>query len=90
MPATVHELIRSRRFSIGQDPIRELVYTVTGSNDETEVEAAVLAEAPASYSGLALERIDVEPLGSDSAWEAVARYRLDLSEDEFTFDTTGG
>ena len=46
MPATAREKFESRGGQSGQSPSSDLVYAVTGSDDEDDIIAAVKAQAP--------------------------------------------
>lgn len=88
MTATISESYQSRPFTISKTSGRELVFDVQGTEDETEVEALVLAEAPTVYLGLQIESIEAEPIGA-GVWKAHARY-VRRNDNEYTFDTGGG
>lgn len=89
MPPRISENVLSRRFELGRQAGRELIYDVLDGDDETEVEELVLTEAPAVYNELILEGVSVEPQGG-GVWKAYARYVQRENDDEYTFDTTGG
>lgn len=89
MTLHIEEETSSRAFTKGQSTSRELVYAITGasgSTEESDVEALVVATAPATYLGRVLDAIQCEPLGG-GVWRGRARYvTLDV---ETTFDTGG-
>lgn len=89
MAGVISENIVSRPFTLGRSAGRELIYDVIGTDDETEVQALLIAEAPPVYGGLALEDVVAEPLGG-GVWKGRVRYvRID-GDSEYTFDTGGG
>lgn len=92
--ATITENQASGKFTLGKTSSRELVYDITGTTDDEEVEALILATAPATYRGLTLDSISAEPEGGNGLWRGKATYvepeaAIDGSN-EFTFDTGGG
>ena len=95
MPATITENFESRPFTVGKNSSRELVYSISGTADEAEVQSLLEATAPPVYGGLELDSLSAEPLQVDSAtgqglWRGSARYQTPESGDEYTFDTGGG
>jgi len=90
--------------STGRNAYAELSYVATGTTGDTadEAEAAVLAEAPATYAGLALEGIGLlEPVHDDDddprpTWQATVRYvseelaPREPGSNRVSFRTTGG
>lgn len=87
--ATISESYVSRPFTIGQSAGRELIYDVVGTDDESAVEALLLATAPGTYSGLAVESVSAEPAGN-GVWKGYVRYARREDDDEYTFDIGGG
>jgi hypothetical protein len=90
MPTIVTEYHLSRRFDLGLQSGRELIYQVHGTDDEVQVQEAVLAEAPPLYLGLQLDSISVEPMEGAQLWEARVRYQTVDVESHWTFSTVGG
>lgn len=89
MPTAISENYLSRKFTLGDQAGRELVFDITGTNDEGDVKTILLATAPAAYQGLAIETIEAEPVGP-LLWKGYARYFRLTNDDEYTFDTSGG
>lgn len=99
MAAIVSEKPESRRCG---DDFAEIGYTVRNEADGSAARAAVLAAAPATYDGKALDDVQVDPVFVDSTnaaaciWDAVARYALAdavplaAGESSFIFETSGG
>jgi hypothetical protein len=85
----ISENYLSRPFSIGSQAGRELVFDITGTDDEEEVEAMIEGAAPAVYLYRILDSISAEPVGS-GVWKGYARYVRFETDDEYTFDTAGG
>jgi hypothetical protein len=94
MPVTVVEKFQSRS---GDASSIDLLYTVSGTDDDVAARAALATSAPGSYSGLARddESIHVEPLGG-GLWDGKVRYAKSTfqppatGDATFSFDTTGG
>jgi hypothetical protein len=94
MAVTLTERFSSRA---GDRTSLELVYTATGSTDDTAVRTAVVSAAPATHDGLVRDdaSVRVEPLGN-SLWLASISYvrpeaaAPDTTDVEFSFDTSGG
>jgi len=96
----VKEKFESRRLTTGNDASLELVYSVTGSDDELEVKSAVESLAPLSYGSPAVapylirQSVTVEPIGQ-GLWLATVYYDRTgaaphWAEDSYEFDTSGG
>jgi hypothetical protein len=95
MAAVIHENVESRPFTLGVQARRELVYDITGTDDEEEVRTLVGLTAPAVYGGLTFETMQVDPVQVDSVghegiWKARVTYQRFDSDTELTFDTGGG
>lgn len=92
MAVAISESYLSRSFQLGSQLGRELVYDITGTDpttdDEEDVEALLVATAPAAYQGLVLDGVQAEPLGG-GIWRGYARY-VNFDDSEFTFETGGG
>ena len=97
MALVISENYQSRTFTtgrIGGQSGRELVYDILGGdpsdNDEdADVEALIVATAPAVYRGRVLDSVQAEPVGA-GIWKGYARYVNFENNNEFTFDTGGG
>jgi hypothetical protein len=89
MAGVISENYLSRKFTLGNQAGRELVFDIVGTNDEAEVRTLILGTAPGGYLGLAIEAVDAEPLGGN-VWKGYARYVRIIDDDEYTFDTGGG
>ena len=102
MTAIVGEKFESRRITTGESPTVELVYFISGSEDDAEIKAALAAVAPAFYSGttaagnlisLPLQSLRIEPRGG-ALWDGVATYGRrkpkETGDSTFSFDTGGG
>jgi hypothetical protein len=88
MPAVISESYQSRPFSLGQQPGRELVYDIVGTDDESEVETLLLSTSATVYLGLVRESASAEPQGG-GVWKGYVRYTR-FNDSEYTFDTGGG
>jgi hypothetical protein len=90
MPATISENYLSRPFTLGRHTSgRELIYDVTGTEDEEEVYTLLNGVVPTVYLGRIIDSVDAAPLGG-GVWKASAKY-VNFDEDaEYTFDTGGG
>lgn len=90
MTAQIIERDISRGFTIGQDPKAELIFRVIGTTDDSAVRSLILSNVPATYEGLDLDYIDVDPEEGGAVWKASARYSLFNTDTEIEFDTAGG
>jgi hypothetical protein len=94
MPATVAEKFASRA---GDNSSIDLLYVVSGTDDDVAARSALASGAPATYSGLVRddESVHVEPVGS-GVWDGKVRYIKPsyqapaTGDASFSFDTTGG
>jgi len=92
------ETPESRRRRAGfksADASATLEYVGFGSIDDSEIEAALLVEMPASFRGLPLLTWELDPLGGD-VWAGRGNYSSkdkpetpDTGDIRFSFDTTG-
>ena len=91
MPVTIIEKFDSREATEGvEQPSAELLFVVTGTQDELTVRATVEATVPAFYLGLPFQEYHIKHLGN-GIWDASARYgKHDPKESTFSFDTGGG
>lgn len=96
MAVEIEELFDSRELteSISQQTWH-LHYGISGTDDELEARAALLAECPetigsetSSEAPLERQEISLKPLGA-GLWDAMVTYAVVL-DDEYTFSTTGG
>jgi hypothetical protein len=65
----------------------ELRYTVTGSNDESAVLAALRSTAPETYYGMRRMQVEAEPVGG-GIWQCTVPYE-GKNETVYTFETGG-
>ncbi len=94
----VHEKIESRRIVVhALNPSAELLYLVSGSNNDAEVIAAVAAASPVLYQvdALFLPRESIVPAVVENGfdlWEVTVRYApvQIVGESVYSFDTRGG
>jgi hypothetical protein len=104
--AFIFEKTQSRRSTTGLDsPRGELLYVITGTEDEAETHTLVQATVPAYYGGLVFQSYDVEHQGA-GVWDITALYGkrqpsgsgsgdpggggMPGTTDIVSFDTTGG
>ena len=92
MSATISENYLSRKFELGTQVGRELIYDIVGAtpgpSDEDEVKNLLIANAPTVYQGLVLDGVRAEPEGHGK-WKGYAQY-LNFDDAEYTFETGGG
>lgn len=94
MPITVIEKFESRQATMGDSASYDLAYTIAGSDDDTEVRAALLASSSEWYLELVRQSATIEPVGP-GLWEGRVRYGRkekdpETGESTFSFDTGGG
>jgi hypothetical protein len=96
MSVTFEERWNSRGGTVDVDPSKgdkDLVYIVSGTDDDTVAEATAAANLPAIYFGLLLQSFHVERV-AELVWEVTARYgkkeKKEVGDSTFEFDTTGG
>ena len=91
MAVTILEKYDSREATEGvEQPTADLLYAITGTEDEVAVRLLVEATRPASYLGLPFQEYHLKPVGN-GVWEVSARYgKHDPKESSFSFDTGGG
>ena len=94
MSATCRELFRSRGGDIGTSGRRELLYSVTGTDDDAAVIAAVQAKAPSTFGGLYFDSFSIEQVGPGT-WMVKCNYvggsySIGLGEHRFAFQIGGG
>jgi len=87
MSIAIYETFDSRRFTDGLVSNGELKYIVTGTNDESEVLDALLAEAPSTVNDLRRMEVSAEPLGG-GIWACTVPYES-RRESQYTFETGG-
>lgn len=87
MSIEIYEAFDSRRFSDGLVSTGELKYIVTGTDDESDVLDALLAEAPATVMDLRRMEVSAEPLGG-GIWACTVPYES-RRESQYTFETGG-
>jgi hypothetical protein len=94
MPVTVAEKFASRA---GDNSSIDLLYVVSGTDDDVAARTALASSAPATYSGLVRDddSVHVEPVGA-GVWDGKVRYIKPsyqapaTGDASFSFDTTGG
>lgn len=95
MPITVDERFDSRVVVSGSNPSVELRYVIRGTSDDQEARSALESAAPATYDGLQLLDVQIEPQGYE-LWDGTVRYGPQSYESQqtgesiFSFDTGGG
>jgi hypothetical protein len=77
----------SGRFSDGISSSYELRYIITGTDDETDVLAALIGSAPDIYYGMRRMAVEAEPLGG-GIWQCTVPYE-GKNETVYTFETGG-
>lgn len=89
MPIVIAELARSRGQVVDpRSSACNLVYIVTGTNEDDQVRATVRETAPAQFFGLRRGRFTLEPQGG-GVWYATVEYKEKYGLD-YSFDTSGG
>jgi hypothetical protein len=95
--ATCTERFDSREVGAGDKPGATFKYTIKGTGNEQEALAALAAEAPLAYQGLARLNWTVAPVGDGSdAWDGTVQYGLfssaprQVGSSTYNFDTGGG
>jgi hypothetical protein len=91
MPVTIIEKFDSREATEGlEQPSAEMLFVVTGTEDESAVRATVESTVPGFYMGLPFQEYHIKHLGN-GIWDASARFsKHDPKESTFSFDTGGG
>jgi len=101
MPVTCVEKYESRQVTNGQSA--DLIYVVRGTADHQAAINAVLATAPATFGGMVLQPVKMEPVHIDEqhpatcVWTGTASYSKsdpqpdpETGESGYSFDTGGG
>lgn len=87
MAVTLRELARSRpRTTDARTASATLEFLASGSVDDDDIYAAVLAGSPSLYVGLRRRRITIDPQGG-GVWTAQVEYGIDLGEPQSVSDT---
>ena len=94
MSTTCRELFRSRSGDVGSSGRRELLYSITGSDDDAAVITAIQAAAPATFGGLTRDTITIDQVGPKT-WMAkvgytTSSYAIGVTEHKFAFQIGGG
>jgi len=93
MPATITERFDSRRLTASSSSTAERLYTVMGTEDESEALALLQATRPTTYLGLIHQSDEIEHIGG-GVWEATVQYGVyeppEVGQSSFAFDTGGG
>jgi len=74
MPVAVQELVKSRRFTSGQNPSAEFLYFVDEAADEAEADTEVRSAAPSTYNSMPLLDVEIEPIDGSSMFMGTVRY----------------
>jgi len=99
MAIDVIERFDSRESTTGSNASVNLRYIVKGTDSDIDAKAALAAEAPAFYDGLARQSRHIVPIGDPThtlLWEGTVRYggggstAPSTGESTFSFDTGGG
>lgn len=86
--ARISESVESRKFTLGGNAVRELVYNIFDAADEDEAATILGANAPSTYLGLSLDSLNADPIGP-TTWKGYARYIRLSSNNEQSFSTKG-
>jgi len=93
MAIIVREAYKSRKETVGDQDQEVRLYIAAGSDDKSDLKAAVLGEAPAaSDDGLRLRTVTDDQIAPE-VWKYTLTYSSKKREDNtssFSFDTTGG
>ncbi len=93
MAIEVIEKFESRESTTGDSASVELIYVITGTDDDVAAKAALGTVAPSTHDGLVRQSRHIEPLGPE-LWLGRARYgkqeKKETGESAFSFDTGGG
>jgi len=93
MAVEVLEKFESRISATGENASAELIYIISGTDDDSVAKSALGSEAPGTYDGLNRQSRHVEPLGPE-LWLGRVRYgkkeSKETGQSAFSFDTGGG
>ena len=96
MAVTVLEKFESRQSTTGENAQIDLEYVVSGTDDDVEAKAGLLAGSPAIYDGLIRQNVQIDPVGPQ-LWDGKVHYGLtdhqpipQTGESTFSFETSGG
>ncbi len=95
MAVSVVEKLISRDSTDADTSQVELLYVVSGTDDDLAAKQALAGTAPADYNGLVRQTLRIEPVGP-SLWDGTVRYvtpdnqKPETGESSFSFDTGGG
>jgi hypothetical protein len=87
MTIQIFETWQSRAFNDGLTTDQQLRYIVTGTDSDTAVADAVLAEAPVTFGALRRVGMSAEPLGG-GIWDVTVPYET-RKESQYAFETGG-
>lgn len=83
MAIEVHEQFESRPSTEGENPSTELIYEITGTDDDLLAKAALAAHAPTTYDGLVRKSLSID-VATATTWKGTVSYG------ERTKEETGG
>ena len=93
MPVAVLEKWESRPTTEGESPSIDLIYIVTGTDDDLVAKSNLLLASPVLYDGLVRQSLHIERT-AEEVWEGNVRYGLkkppETGESTYQFDTGGG
>jgi hypothetical protein len=93
MPTTITERFDSRRLVASSSSTAELLYTIMGTEDESEALTLLQATRPATYLDLLHQSDELEHVGG-GVWQATVQYGVyeppEVGQSSFAFDTGGG
>lgn len=84
MAVEVHEQFESRPSTEGESPSVELIYEITGTDDDLLAKAALAEHAPEVYDDLVRKSLSIE-VATATTWKGTVSYGLRTSHEE-----TGG
>lgn len=87
--AEIAERYDSRASRMGDQPGIDLLYVVTGTEDEAEVRALATNRSPMFYEDLERVQLLTDPQGG-GVWYVTVRYALIEHPGDYDFDTSGG
>jgi len=92
--ATIFEKFDSRESTVGpENPSVDLLYGVTGTEDDAQVRTLVQATVPAFYAGLIFQHYRINHVGG-GVWDVTVHYGKrepkETGQSSFSFDTSGG
>ncbi len=95
MTVQVIEKAESRESTVGDSPAVELLFIVTGTDDDLAAKTELALQSPVIYDGLTRANMEIQWLGPE-VWDGTVRYtkkdkeRPQTGEARTSFDTGGG